>query len=88
MPIHTFLRYGKRTDNIIYSLIAQITYLDVHVIIEEDVAQFKISVDDSVFVQEVDTLQQLGHVIASFGLGHSLTTLVKLQQGLKWRKGK
>lgn len=35
---------------------AQITYLDVHVIIEEDVAQFQVSVDDSVVVQVLDTL--------------------------------
>lgn len=55
------------------------TYLDVHVIIEEDVAQFQVSVDDLVVVQVLDTLQQLGHVVASFRLRHSLTTLVQLQ---------
>lgn len=63
--------------------ISTITYLDLHVIIEEDVAQFQVSMDDSVVVQVLNTLEQLCHVVASLGLSHSLTTLVQLQQGLK-----
>lgn len=73
-------------SQIICNLTEQITYLDLHVIIKEDVAQFQVSVDDSVAVQVLDTLEQLGHVVASFWLSHSLTTLVQLQQGLKWKK--
>lgn len=64
----------------------EITYLDLHVIIEEDVAQFQVSVDHSVVVQVLDTLEQLCHVVASLRLSHSLTTLVQLQQGLKWER--
>lgn len=63
--------------------VGKITYLDLHVIIEEDVAQFQVSVDDSVAVQVLDPLEQLCHVVAGLGLSHSLTTLVQLQQGLK-----
>lgn len=61
----------------------EITYFDFHVIIEEDVAQFQVPVDDSVVVQVLDTIEQLGHVVASLRLSHSLTTFVQLQQRLK-----
>lgn len=64
----------------------KITYFDLHVIVKEDVSQFQVSVDDSVVVQVLDTLEQLCHVVASLGLSHSLTTLVQLQQRLKWRR--
>lgn len=64
------------------SCIRIITYLDLHVIIKKDVSQLQISVDDSVVVQVLDTLEQLCHVVASLWLSHSLTTLVELQQGL------
>lgn len=59
------------------------TYLDLHVIIQEDVSKLQVSVDDPVVVQVLDTLEQLGHVVSSLGLGHSLTTLVQLQQRLE-----
>ena len=73
-----------------FSKIQQInfTYLDLHVIIEEDVSQLQVSVDDPVVVQVLDTFEQLCHVVASLRLSHSLTTLVELQQGLKHRKFK
>lgn len=61
----------------------KITDLDIHVIVEEDVAELQVSVDDSVGVQVLDTFEQLGHVVASLWLSHSLTPLVQLQQGLK-----
>lgn len=64
----------------------QITYLDLHVIVEEDVSKFQVSVDDSVVVQVMDALQQLCHVVASLGLSHGLPTLVKLQQRLQIRR--
>lgn len=70
----------KRTGNFFF------TYFDLHVIVKEDVSQFQVSVDDSVVVQVLDTLEQLCHVVASLGLSHSLTTLVQLQQRLKWRR--
>lgn len=64
----------------------KITYLDLHVVIEEDVAQLQVSVDDSVVVQVVDTLEQLSHVVAGLRLSDSLTPLVQLQQGLKQKR--
>lgn len=60
-----------------------LTDLDLHVVIEEDVPQLQVSVNDSVVVQVMDSLQKLGHVVAGFRLGHSLATLVQLQQGLE-----
>lgn len=71
------------SSRIIYTPTVEITYLDLHVIIEEDVAQLQVSVDDSVVVQVLDTLEQLCHVVASLWLSHGLTPLVQLQQGLK-----
>lgn len=59
-----------------------LTDLDLHVVIEEDVPQLQVSVNDSVVVQVMDSLQKLGHVVAGFRLRHSLATLVQLQQGL------
>lgn len=60
-----------------------LTDLDLHVVIEEDVPQLQVSVNDSVVVQVMDSLQKLGHVVAGFRLSHSLATLVQLQQGLE-----
>lgn len=65
-----------------------VTYLDLHVIIEEDVSQLQVSVDDSVAVQVVDTFEQLRHVVASLGLCHSLTALVQFQQWLKQERNR
>lgn len=62
-----------------------VTYFDIHVIIEEDVAQLEVSMYDSVAVQVLAALQQLHHVVASLWFSHSFATLVKLQQGL-WRE--
>lgn len=64
----------------------KITNLEIHVIIQEEIAQFQISVDDSVVVQILDSLQQMDHVVTCLGLSHSFTTLMQLQQGLKWKK--
>lgn len=61
----------------------QITYLDLHVVVEEDVPELQISVDDAVDVKVMDALQQLCHIVAGLGLGHRLSTLVELQQGLE-----
>lgn len=61
----------------------QITYLDLHVVVEEDVPELQVSVDDAVDVQVMDALQQLCHIVASLGLSHRLSTLVELQQGLE-----
>lgn len=63
------------------------TYFDLHVVVEEDVAQLQVSVDDLVLVQIMDPVQELCHVVASLGFGHSLATLVQLQQGLKEKMG-
>lgn len=62
-----------------------LTDLDFHVIIEEDVPQLQVSVNDSVVVQVMDSLQKLGHVVAGLRLSHSLATLVQLQQRLEER---
>lgn len=70
-------------QSIVLNETRQITYLDLHVIVEEDVSKFQVSVDDSVVVQVMDALQQLCHVVASLGLSHCLPTLVKLQQRLQ-----
>lgn len=59
------------------------TYLDFHVVVEEDVPQFQVSVDDLVAVQIMDPFQQLGHVVASLRLRDRLPALVQLQQGLE-----
>lgn len=48
-----------RYDSDYESRKALLTYLDLHVIIEEDVAQFQVSVDDSVVVQVLHTFEQL-----------------------------
>lgn len=60
-----------------------LTYLDLHVVVEEDVPELEVPVDDAVLVQVVDALQQLCHVVASLGFGHGLAALVELQQGLQ-----
>lgn len=60
-----------------------LTYLDLHFIVEEDVAQLQVSVDDSIVVQVLDPFEHLCHEVASLGLSDSLTTLVQLQQGLE-----
>lgn len=62
---------------------SRLTYLDLHVVVEKDVPELEISVDDAVFVQVMDALQQLCHVVASLGFSHSLPALVELQQGLQ-----
>lgn len=42
--------------------------------------------DDAVVVQVLDAVEQFGHVVSDLGLGHGLTALVQLQQGLKEAK--
>lgn len=62
---------------------SRLTYLDLHVVIEEDVPELEISVDDPVVVQVVDALQQLCHVVAGLWFRQRLPALVELQQGLQ-----
>lgn len=60
-----------------------LTYFDLHVVVEEDVPQLQVSVNDFVLVQIMDSLQKLCHEVASLRLSHSFATLVQLQQRLK-----
>lgn len=60
-----------------------LTNLDLHVIVQEQVAQFEVTVDDSVAVEVVDTLDSLPHEVSGLGLGHCLPALVKLQKRLE-----
>lgn len=60
-----------------------LTNLDLHVITEEQVAQFEVTVDDPVVVEVVDTLDGLTHEVSRLRLGHSLPALVQLQKRLE-----
>lgn len=60
-----------------------VTDLGIHVFVEEDVAQFQVSVDDLVVVQVLDSSEHLHHVVPSLRFSHSLTTFVQLQQRLQ-----
>ena len=59
------------------------TDLDYHVVVEEDVAQFQVTVDDPVIVQVLAALQQLQHVIPGLRFRHRLPAFVQFQQGLQ-----
>lgn len=59
------------------------TYLNVHVVAEEDVPQFQVSVYHSVVVEVLTAFYQLHHIITGLGLRYRLTTLMQLQQRLR-----
>lgn len=60
-----------------------VTYFDIHLVVEEDVPQFQISVDDPVVMEILAPLEQLHHVVAGLWLRDGLTPLMELQERLK-----
>lgn len=60
-----------------------LTNLDLHVLVEEEVAQLEIAVDDAVVVEVLAALDGLAHKVARLGFRHGLATLVQLEQRLE-----
>lgn len=60
-----------------------LTNLDLHILVEEEVAQLEIAVDDAVVVEVLAALDGLAHEVARLRLRHCLTALVQLQQRLQ-----
>lgn len=54
------------------------TNFDLHVIVKEQVSQFKITVDNSVVMEVMDTLNSLTHEVSRLRLRYSFPTFVKL----------
>ena len=53
---------------------------DLHIFIEEDVAELEIAVDDLVVVEVLDSQEDLVHEVASLRLRDGLAPLVQLHQ--------
>ena len=56
-----------------------LTYLDLHFLIEEEVAQLEVAVDDSVIVEVLAALDGVTHEVAGLGFRHCLSPLVQFQ---------
>jgi len=63
---------------------AKVSQLHLQVVIEEEIAQFEISVDDVAFMQILHTQQQLVHVESCFWLSQFLAPPLQLHHRLKY----
>ena len=61
---------------------AKVADLELHVVVEEEVAQLQVAVDDALPVQVLHAQQQLAHEVARLRLRDRLAPLVQLHQTL------
>lgn len=85
----SIISYDQFVDRSVWShdqthgVTSKLTDFNLHVVAEEQVAQFQVTVDHPVVVEVVDALDGLPHEVSGLGLSHRLPTLVQLQKGLK-----
>ncbi len=63
-----------------------LTDFHIHVIIDEQISKFEITVDDPVVVQVLATQNSMAHEVSGLGLRHCLPPLVQFKKRLEAKK--
>ena len=61
----------------------EVSKLDLHVLVEEEIAELEVAVDDLVLVQVLERVDDLGEVALHLDLGEPLAALDELVEGLQ-----